>query len=120
MVNGGKGGSQDKLTRVGLSVPHSAFAAGLGVRLGGSDGKEFTCQCKRYKRHCLIPGSGRYLGGGHGNALQYSCLENPHGQRSLVGYSPWDRRESDTMEATYCALTHRGETTVFSVSVFLG
>ena len=28
--------------------------------------------------------------GGHGNALQYSCLENPHGQRSLEGYSTWD------------------------------
>ena len=25
----------------------------------------------------LIPGSGKYLGGGHGNPLQYSCLENP-------------------------------------------
>ena len=25
----------------------------------------------------LIPGSGRSPGGGHGNALQYSCLENP-------------------------------------------
>ena len=24
-----------------------------------------------------IPGSGRYPGGGHGNPLQYSCLENP-------------------------------------------
>ena len=37
----------------------------------------------------LIPGLGRSPGGGHGNPLQYSCLENPHGQRSLVGYSPW-------------------------------
>ena len=27
----------------------------------------------------LIPGSGRSPGGGHGNPLQYSCLENPHG-----------------------------------------
>ena len=27
-------------------------------------------------------------GGGHGSSLQYSCLENPHGQRRLVGYSP--------------------------------
>ena len=35
----------------------------------------------------LIPGWGRFPGGGHGNPLQYSCLENPHGQRSLVGYS---------------------------------
>ena len=45
-----------------------------------------------------IPGLGRSLGGGHGNPLQYSCLENPHGQRSLVGYSPWGCRESDTTE----------------------
>ena len=32
-------------------------------------------------------------GKGHGNTLQYSCLENPHGQRSLVGYSPWGHKE---------------------------
>ena len=32
-----------------------------------------------------IPGSGRSPGGGHGNPLQYSCLENPHGQKSLGG-----------------------------------
>ena len=36
----------------------------------------------------LITGSGRFPGGGHGNPLQYSCLEDPHGQRSLDGYSP--------------------------------
>ena len=35
----------------------------------------------------LIPGSGRSPGEGHGNPLQYSCLENPHGQRGLLGYS---------------------------------
>ena len=34
-----------------------------------------------------IAGLGRSPGGGHGNPLQYSCLENPHGQRSLAGYS---------------------------------
>jgi len=33
----------------------------------------------------LIPGLGRSLGGWHGNPLQYSCLENAHGQRSLAG-----------------------------------
>ena len=43
-----------------------------------------------------IPGLGRSPGGGHGNPLQYSCLENSHGQRSLAGYSPWGRKESDT------------------------
>ena len=30
--------------------------------------------------------------------LQYSCLENPHGQMSLAGYSPWGCKESDTTE----------------------
>ena len=42
-----------------------------------------------------IPGSGRSPGGGHGNPLQYFCLENPHGQRSLEGYSPQGCTESD-------------------------
>ena len=36
--------------------------------------------------------------GGHGNPLQYSCLENPHGQRSLAGHSPWGRKELDMTE----------------------
>ena len=36
----------------------------------------------------LIPGLGRSPGGGHGNPLQYSCLEGPHGLRSLMGYIP--------------------------------
>ena len=36
----------------------------------------------------LIPGLGRFSGGWHGNPLQNSCLENPHGQRSLAVYSP--------------------------------
>ena len=43
---------------------------------------------------------GRSPGGGHSNPVQYSCLENPHGQKSLVGYSLWDTKESDTTEAT--------------------
>ena len=37
---------------------------------------------------CSIPGLGRAPGGGHGNPLQCSCLENPM-DRSLAGYSPW-------------------------------
>ena len=48
----------------------------------------------------LIPGLGRSPGGGHGNPLQYSCLENPQGQRILVGYSPWGHKESDMTEQT--------------------
>ena len=51
----------------------------------GSDSKESACNVGDLG---LIPGLGRSPGGGHGNPLQYSCLENPHGQKSLVGYSP--------------------------------
>ena len=47
-----------------------------------------------------IPGFGRSPGEGHGNPLQYSCLENPHGQRSLTGYHPQGYKELDTTEAT--------------------
>ena len=42
-----------------------------------------------------MPRLGRSPRGGYGNLLQCSCLENPHRQRSLVGYSPWGRKESD-------------------------
>ena len=45
-----------------------------------------------------IPGLGMAPGRRHGNSLQYSCLENPHGQRNLVGYSPWGCKESDITE----------------------
>ena len=41
---------------------------------GGSNGNEFACNAGDLG---LIPWLGRSLGGGHGNPLQYSCLENP-------------------------------------------
>ena len=62
---------------------------------GNSDGKESACNVGDLGS---IPGLGRSPGGGHGNPLQYSCLENPHGQRSLAGYSPRDHKESDMTE----------------------
>ena len=40
----------------------------------------------------LISGLGRSPREGNGNPLQYSCLGNPMGQRSLMGYSPWGHR----------------------------
>ena len=44
----------------------------------------------------LIPGSGRSPGEGRDNPLQYSCPENPHGQRRLL--FPRVRKELDTTE----------------------
>ena len=48
--------------------------------LGGSDGEESTCNMGDVGS---IPGLGRPPGGGHGNPLQYSCLENPLGRGLL-------------------------------------
>ena len=70
---------------------------------GGSDGKESAYNAEDLG---LIPGSGRSPGGGHGNSLQYSCLEKLHGQRSLAGCSPWGRKESDTTEPLTLLLSH--------------
>ena len=47
-----------------------------------------------------IPGLGRSPGEEHGNPLQYSSQEHLHGQRSLVGYSPWGCKELDMTEVT--------------------
>ena len=59
---------------------------------GGSAGKESACNTEDLD---MIPRLGRSPGGRHGNPLQYSCLENPHGQRSLVVYSPCGCKEPD-------------------------
>ena len=50
----------------------------------GSDGKE---SAHNARNQGLIPGFGRSPGGGHGDPLQYSCLENSQGQKSLVGHN---------------------------------
>ena len=73
------------------NTPGSAFP-------GGTSGKEPICQCRRHRDSGLIPGFGRSPGGGHSNPLQYSCLENLHGQSSLEGYSSWGHKKLDMME----------------------
>ena len=57
---------------------------------GGSDGKESTYNVGNLG---LTPVLGGSPGGEHGNPLLYYCLENPHGQRILVGYNPWGSKE---------------------------
>ena len=70
--------------------------------MGFPDGSE--CKQSAYSAGDLgdsgsIPGSGRSPGGGHGNPLQYYCLEYPQGQRSLAGYSPQSPNDLDMTEA---------------------
>ena len=68
----------------------------------GSDGKESACKAED---PCSISESVRSPGEGISYPLQYSCLENPHGQRSLAGYSPrghkWVRHDLAHMHATH-------------------
>ena len=84
-----------------LAVPNLnnySISSSVGGNWGFPDssaGKESICKAGDLG---LIPGLGRSCGGGHGNPLQYSCLENPHGQRSLADYGPWSRKELDTTE----------------------
>ena len=69
-------------------IPESGRSSGEGIGThsgilgfpGGSDSKESVCNVGDLG---TILGLGRSPGGGHGNPLQYSCLENPHGQSSL-------------------------------------
>ena len=63
---------------------------------GGSDSNESTCHAGDLG---LIPGLGGSPGKGHGNPLQYSCLEKPM-DREEPGrlYSPWGHKELDTTE----------------------
>ena len=69
---------------------------------GGSDGKESACNVGDLGS---IPGLGRSPGGGHGNPLQYSYLEDPHGQRRLVGTvcgfaKSWTRQSDEAHKHT--------------------
>ena len=108
MCEGFQGSSADKESScnagdLGL-IPGLGSSPGIGDRvptavflgfLGSSDSKKSACNVGDLR---LIPGLGIFLGRGHGNPLQYSCLENPYGQRSLVGYSPWGLNELNTTE----------------------
>ena len=60
---------------------------------GGLRSKESTCQ---RTRHRWVLGRGSSPGGRNGNPTPVVLPGECHGQRSLVGYSPWSRRELDT------------------------
>ena len=78
-----------------LHLDNIRIATGFSGFPGGSDGKESACSVGDLG---LIPGLERSPGGRHGNPLQYSCLENSHGERSLPSYSLWGLKESAMTE----------------------
>ena len=70
------------------------FCNFLLVFFGSSIGKESICRAGDLGS---IPGSGRSSGEGHGNPVQYSCLENPK-DRGAWGATDEGVAESDTTE----------------------
>ena len=72
----------------------SRFLTGLSLWLSG---KESVFNAGHAGDMGLIPGSGRSPGEGHGNPLQYSCLEN---LMDSTPDSPWGHKESSMTEAT--------------------
>ena len=83
---------------------------------GGSDGKESTCNAGDAG---LIPGLGGSPGEETGHPLQYSCLENRHGQRSIPGYSPWgsQRVRQDLVTNSNNSKPTRAENSVLFIDV---
>ena len=67
---------------------------------GGAVGKEFICQCRRHGLHRPDPWVGKSPWRRAWQATPVFSPAGSHGQRSLVGYSPWGRKESDTTEHT--------------------
>ena len=103
---------KDKLSTVHTELTFLCSKGHINVQLqwsvgfpGSSAEKESACNSGDLGS---ITGLGRSPGGEHGNPLQYSCLENPHGQRSLVGYSPRGHTESDTTKQLSTATQHNG------------
>ena len=62
---------------------------------GGSDGKAFVYNAGDSGSN---PGLEKSPGEGNSNPLHDLLPGESHGQRSLVGCSPWGRKESDTTE----------------------
>ena len=99
-------------------TPFTLHTKGTQGVSGGASGKESTCKTGDMGP---IPGSGRSSGGGHGNPLQYSCLENPmdrgawwatvHGVTKSQEWSNW---------ACMQASTHLSSFWVRTLSEFIG
>ena len=88
----------------------------LNLCLGFTSGKEFGCQCRRHKRCRFDPWVRKIPWKRAWQLFQYYCLENHHGQRSLVGYSPWGWKESDMTEPPLSPYTQKHVQSLLKIS----
>ena len=85
----------------------NAFTLCLPFSTGFPGGSDTKASARNAGEPGSIPGLGRSRGEGNGNPRQYSCLENSmdwEAPQSLVGYSLWGRKESDTTERLHFTL----------------
>ena len=68
---------------------------------GGASGKESACQCRRHRRHGFHPWVRKILWSRKWKLIPVFLPGKFHGQRSLLGYSPWGCKELDMTEHTY-------------------
>ena len=67
---------------------------------GGATGKEPACQRRRWKRQGFDPWVGKIPWEKEMATTLVGLPGESHGQRSLMSYGPWSRKESDTTEVT--------------------
>ena len=69
-----------KPTEITFVEENSSFLRSLWDFLSGSEVKNPHAKAGDTRDVGSVPGLGRYPGGGNGNPLQYSCLENSMGK----------------------------------------
>ena len=95
---------------------------------GGASGKEPACQCRRHKRCGFNPCVGKIPWRRKWKPTPVFLPGESHGHRSLGGYSPWGRTESDKTESDLalalasqllnCEVRHHGNKALFSPDLF--
>ena len=91
-------------TAVSFRKSHILGIMGLPSWLSG---KESACQCRRHKRYSFNPWVGKIPWRRKWHPTPVFLSGKPHGQRSLVGYSPWGLKNSDTTLHTYAHSTQQ-------------
>ena len=87
----------------GVSIAHSTLIT-TTLKVGVPGGSEVKASASNAGDPCSIPGLGRSPGEGKWQPTPVLLPEESHGGRSLVGYSPWGCKESDTTEQLHTRL----------------
>ena len=82
-------------------LQNKRFATMIGFKPRWHSGKESVWQCRSHRRLEFKPWVGKIPWRRKWQSTPVFLPGESHGQRSLVGYSPWGCKESDTIEHTH-------------------